>query len=63
MMKCHKCNCRDLTAQPQVSRPGGYAVLCAECNVDVRTSSTKAVAFKSREVEDRYTLMARKYNV
>jgi hypothetical protein len=63
MMKCHKCNARDLTAQRTVGRPGGYAVLCAACNVDARTSSTKPVAFKAREVEDRYTLMARKYGL
>jgi hypothetical protein len=63
MMKCQKCNDRDLTAQPQIGRPGGFRVLCAECNVDVRTSSTRKVAFEAREVEDRYTLMARKYNV
>lgn len=63
MMKCHKCKDRSLTAQPTIGRPGGFAVLCAECNVDVRSTSTRAVAVKPREVEDYYTLMARRHGL
>jgi RNase P subunit RPR2 len=63
MRACQKCQTPDPTVQYRERSLPGLRVLCAECNVDVRTSSTRKVAFKPREVEDRYTLLARKHGL
>lgn len=63
MRRCQKCETPDQTAQARALPTGRLRVLCAECYVDERTSSTRRVAFKAREVEDRYTLLARKYGL
>jgi hypothetical protein len=63
MRKCQKCNEPSLTAQFRERSLPGLKILCAECNVDVRTSSTRKVTFQTRTVEDRYTLLARKHGL
>jgi hypothetical protein len=63
MRKCQSCQRPDPTAMYRQMPASNLKVLCAACFVDTRTSSTRAVTFKAREVEDRYTLLARKHGL
>lgn len=59
--RCSKCREKDFTVQP---RPGLSQWLCAECNVDVRTSSTRKLTVEDvREHNDYYSHLAEKYGL
>lgn len=61
MMRCWKCQSRDETVA--VRERSNLRVLCAACNVDERTSSTRRVAVETRDHNDRYARMAERYGV
>ncbi len=58
--RCRHCGDADVTVS---QRGHNLGLLCAACNVDVRTSTVQQVAVPEREQHDRYAQMALRYGV
>lgn len=58
--RCRHCGDPSFTVQ---QRPGLSVWLCAECNVDVRTSNVKQVPVQPREQSDRYAQLAARHGL
>lgn len=66
MKRCYVCKTH-AGSDPSVSyrerMPRSLSVLCSACHVDATSSSTVAVKVESRDVRDRYALMAERFGV
>lgn len=61
--KCHKCGDPDFTTAPRTGF-GRFVLLCAPCNVDARTSSTRKLTVEDvKTYNDRYAQLAVKHGV
>lgn len=58
--RCRNCGDQSFNVE---QRSGLSVWLCAECNVDVRTSTVKQVPVPERVEHDRYAQLAVKYGV
>lgn len=57
--RCRHCGEPSFTVQPRQS----LGLLCAECNVDVRTSTVKQQPVPEREQHDRYAQLAARHGL